>query len=94
MRSRNLVLSFLCISRAVSNHSAKAVEHFQPEDALSDVSLGAGLTVGAALASSAKIFRDLLSDENVSFFTARLSRNQNVFAKFAGLGGTIWDAQM
>lgn len=70
------------------------MEHFQPEDALSDVSLGAGLTVGATLASSAEIFRDLLSDENVSFFTARLSRNQNVFAKFARLGGKIWDMQM
>lgn len=49
------------------NCSAKAVERFQSEDALSDVSLGASLTVGAALASSVEIFGDLLSDENLSF---------------------------
>lgn len=43
------------------------MECFQPEDALWDGSLGAGVAVGAVLASSAEVFGDLLSDENLRF---------------------------
>lgn len=50
------------------------------------MSLGASATVGATLASSAEVFRDLLSDENVGFFTAHLSRNQNGFCQVCWAG--------
>lgn len=40
---------------------------FQPGDTLWDGSLGAGVAVGAVLTSSAEVFGDLLSDENLHF---------------------------
>lgn len=41
-----------------------------------------------------EIFTDLFQDDNISFFTSNLSRNQNILVKFARPRGKTWDTQM
>lgn len=93
IRTPNLLLSFLRIICAVSAPCALL-------GCTSSLSVPSQMwTLGLDGCEShtcilPEIFTDLFQDDNISFFTSNLNRNQNILAKFARPRGKTWDTQM